>query len=167
MTSLVTVTAANPPLAIPLTFTGPIRFDNALGLAQSAGLAPQTVDHDFENSYVQSWNLNVQRELTSKLAVMIGYFGSKGTHLILRRNLNQPINGVRPHPVLASSSPILPGSPLGNITQAESSGVSSYNALWITLNQRLARGLQMNCSYTWSKSIDYNSLSSQGVVVQW
>jgi hypothetical protein len=166
MTSLVTVTAANPPLAIPLTFTGPIRFDNALGLAQSAGLAPQTVDHDFENSYVQSWNLNVQRELTSKLAVMIGYFGSKGTHLILRRNLNQPINGVRPHPVLASSSPILPGSPLGNITQAESSGVSSYNALWITLNQRLARGLQMNCSYTWSKSIDYNSLSSQGVVVQ-
>ena len=166
MTSLVTVTAANPPLAVPLTFTGSIRFDNALGLAQAAGLAPQTVDHDFENSYVQSWNVNVQRELTSKLAMMIGYFGSKGTHLILRRNLNQPINGVRPHPALSASSPILPGRPLGNITQAESSGVSSYNALWVTLNQRLARGLQINSSYTWSKSLDYNSLSSQGVVVQ-
>ncbi|HET7287957.1 MAG TPA: TonB-dependent receptor, partial [Pyrinomonadaceae bacterium] len=166
MTSLVTVTAANPPLAIPLTFTGSIRFDNALGLAQAAGLAPQTVDHDFENAYVQSWNVNVQRELTSKLAMMIGYFGSKGTHLILRRNLNQPINGVRPHPALSASSPILPGRPLGNITQAESSGVSSYNALWVTLNQRLARGLQINSSYTWSKSLDYNSLSSQGVVVQ-
>jgi hypothetical protein len=30
----------------------------------------------------------------------------------------------------------------------------------------MARGLQFNGSYTWSKSIDYNSLSTQGVVVQ-
>src|SRR5262249_46025399 len=29
-----------------------------------------------------------------------------------------------------------------------------------------AHGLQFNVSYTWSKSLDYNSLSSQGVVVQ-
>jgi hypothetical protein len=166
MTSLVTVTAANPPLAIPLTFTGAIRFDNALSVAQVAGLAPQTVDHNFENAYVQSWNLNVQRELTAKLLMTAGYFGSKGTHLILRRNLNQPVNGVRPYPALSASSPILPGTPLGNVTQAESSGVSSYNALWLTLNQRLAEGLQLNASYTWSKSLDYNSLSSQGVVVQ-
>ena len=166
MTSLVTVTAANPPLAIPLTFTGPIRFDNALSIARVAGLAPQTVDHDFENAYVQSWNLNVQRELTRGLLMTAGYFGSKGTHLILRRNLNQPVNGVRPYPALSASSPILPGTPLGNITQAESSGVSSYNALWLTLNRRLAQGLQINGSYTWSKSLDYNSLSSQGVVVQ-
>ena len=166
MTSLVTVTAANPPLATPLTFTGPIRFDNALSLAQTAGLAPQTVDHNFENAYVQSWNLNVQRELTPKLLMTVGYYGSKGTHLILRRNINQPVNGVRQYSALSSSSPILPGTPLGNITQAESSGVSSYNALWLTLKQRLADGLQINGSYTWSKSLDYNSLSSQGVVVQ-
>jgi carboxypeptidase family protein/TonB-dependent receptor-like protein len=166
MTSLVTGTAANPPLAIPLTFTGAVRFDNALTVAQSAGLAPQTIDHNFENAYVQSWNFNVQRELTPRLAMMAGYFGSKGTHLILRRNLNQPVGGVRPYATLSASSPILPGTPLGNITQAESSGFSSYNALWATLNQRLARGLQLNAFYTWSKSIDYNSLSSQGVVVQ-
>ena len=30
----------------------------------------------------------------------------------------------------------------------------------------MAHGLQIDGSYTWSKSIDYNSLSSQGVVVQ-
>ena len=30
MTSVVTGTSANPPLAVPLTFTGPIRFDNAI-----------------------------------------------------------------------------------------------------------------------------------------
>ena len=108
----------------------------------------------------------MQRELRPDLAVMAGYFGSKGTHLILRRNINQPVNGVRPFAALSESSPILPGTPLGNITQVESTGNSSYNALWVTANQRLAHGLQFNASYTWSKSLDYNSLSSQGVVVQ-
>lgn len=166
MTSIVMPTSANPPLALPLTFSGPIRFDNALNLAQVAGLAPQTVDHSFNNAYVQSWNFNVQREITRSLAVMGGYFGSKGTHLIIRRNINQPVNGVRPYPALSVTSPILPGVTLGNITQAESSGFSSYNALWLTANQRLTRGLQFNASYTWSKSLDSNSLSSQGVVVQ-
>jgi len=166
MTSLVTGTAANPPQAIPLTFTGPIRFDNALNLAQAAGLAPQTIDHGYDNAYIQSWNLNVQRELMRDFELMLGYFGSKGTHLIVRRNINQPQNGIRPYPALSTASPILPGTPLGNITQAEGTGNSSYNALWVSANKRLSRGLQFSASYTWSKSLDYNSLSSQGVVVQ-
>ena len=96
MTSVVLATATNPPLAIPLTFTGTIRLDNAINLAGAAGLAPQSINHGFDNAYLQSWNLNVQRELTRSLAVMAGYFGSKGTHLIIRRNINQPIDGVRP-----------------------------------------------------------------------
>ena len=45
-------------------------------------------------------------------------------------------------------------------------GESHYNGLWISANQRLSRGLQFNASYTLSKSTDFNSLSSQGVVVQ-
>lgn len=166
MASVASGRSANPPFAIPLTFAGAIRLDNALLLARSAGLAPQTVDHGFDNAYMQSWNLNVQHELTRSLAVMAGYFGSKGSHLIIRRNINQPVDGVRPFPELSESSPILPGTPLGNITQVESTGNSSYTALWATANHRLARGLQFNASYTWSKSIDYNSLSLQGVVVQ-
>ena len=97
---------------------------------------------------------------------MVGYIGSKGTHLITRRNINQPVNGVRPYPALSSSSPILPGTALGNITQVESSGNSSYNALWVTATRRLTRNLQFDASYTWSKSLDYNSFSTQGVVVQ-
>jgi len=166
MTSVVTALAANPPLAIPLTFSGAIRFDNALDLAQAAGLAPQTVDHNFDNAYLQSWSLNAQQELKRNLVLSVGYFGSQGTNLITRRNINQPINGVRPYQTLSQSSPILPGTTVGNIIQAESTGKSSYNALWVSLNQRLTSGLQFNSYYTWSKSIDYNSLSSQGVVAQ-
>ena len=166
MTSVVLATATNPPLAIPLTFTGTIRLENAIELAGAAGLAPQSINHDFDNAYLQSWNLNIQRELTQELAVMAGYFGSKGSNLIIRRNINQPINGVRPYANLSPASPILPGTALGNITQVESAGNSSYNALWLTATQRLKRNLQFNASYTWSKSLDYNSFSSGGIVGQ-
>jgi hypothetical protein len=165
MTSIVTATSGNPPLATPLTFTGTVRFDNAINLAGAVGLAPQTVDHDFDNAYMQSWNLNAQHEF-SRFVLMVGYIGSKGTHLITRRNLNQPVNGVRPYPALSLSSPILPGTPLGNVTQVEGSGNSSYNALWVTATRRFKRNLQFDASYTWSKSLDYNSFSSGGIVTQ-
>ena len=166
LVSLVTSTSPNPPLAMPLTVTGSIRFGNAITEARPAGLAPQTVDHGFNNAYLQSWNLNVERELAHDLAAMVGYFGSKGTHLTLRRNINQPINGVRPYPALSGASAILPGTEtvLGNVVQAESTGNSNYNALWANAKKQFAHGLSFNVSYTWSKSLDYNSLSSQGVV---
>ncbi|HET8781678.1 MAG TPA: carboxypeptidase regulatory-like domain-containing protein [Pyrinomonadaceae bacterium] len=165
MTSIVTGLSGNPPLAVPLTFSGAIRLNEAIDVAGPAGLAPQSIDRDFENAYMQSWNLNVQREFL-KTAVMVGYLGSKGTHLITRRNLNQPIDGVRPFPALSASSPILPNTPLGNVTEVGSSGVSSYNALWVTATRRLTKGCQFDASYTWSKSIDYTSFSTGGIVVQ-
>jgi hypothetical protein len=166
VTNLVTPTAANPPLVTPLTFTGAIRLDNALAVAGPAGLAPSSVDAEFRNPQIQSWNLNVQREISNNFGMMVGYFGSKGDHLRISRNLNQFRNGVRPYPRLSATSPILPGAALGNITEVTSIGYSRYDALWVTLNRRFAGGLQLNGSYTLSKSKDTNSLNSQGVVVQ-
>jgi hypothetical protein len=174
VTNLITGTATNPPLADPRNFTPPAAnpglrttFSGALAAALAAGLAPTSADSDFENAYVQSWNLNVQYGVTPTLGVTIGYFGSKGTDLRIQRNINQfRSNGTRPFAALSSNSPILPGRTLGNILENGSAGNSSYNALWLTANKRISRGLQFNASYTFSKSIDYNSLNSQGVVVQ-
>jgi len=172
VTNLVTPAAGNPPLATPLTFTGAIRLDNARATALAAGLAPASVDPNFDNAYVQSYNLNVQREITPTLSMMIGYFGSKGTHLRISRNVNQITNGARLFPRLSPNSPILIKdtqglpSPLLNIIEVGSGANSNYNALWVSANKRLSRGLQFNASYTLSKSIDYNSLNSQGAVIQ-
>ena len=47
---------------------------------------------------MQSWNVNVQRQLARELAVTVGYSGSRGTNLRISRNINQPVNGVRPFP---------------------------------------------------------------------
>lgn len=165
MANAVQTTAANPPFATPLTFTGAIRLDNAIDTALASGVAPVSVDHGYENSYIQSWNLNLQQELVPNFALTIGYFGSKGTNLRISRNINQPVNGVRPFPRLSSSSPFLPGASLGNITQVEGTGNSSYNALWVTLAKRLSSGFQFNASYTYSKSIDYNSISSPPILI--
>jgi outer membrane receptor protein involved in Fe transport len=166
VTNVVTPLTSNPPLADPRTFSGAITFQNAKTVAAAAGLAPSNVDQDFHNAYVQSWNLNIQREVAKDLGVTIGYFGTKGTHLRISRNINQPINGVRPFVRLSPSDPFAPNALLNNITQIESTGNSSYNALWLTASKRLSRGFQFNASYTFSKSIDYNSLNSQGVIVQ-
>jgi outer membrane receptor protein involved in Fe transport len=166
VTNVVTPLTSNPPLATPLTITGAVTFQNAVLLAGAAGLAPNNVDADFHNAYVQQWNLNIQREVGRDFGVTVGYFGTKGTHLRISRNINQPINGVRPFPTVSTSSAIRPGATLNNIVQIEGTANSSYNALWLTATKRLSRGLQFNASYTFSKSIDYNSLNSQGVIVQ-
>jgi outer membrane receptor protein involved in Fe transport len=167
-TNVVTPLSSNPPLATPLAISaGTITFANAATVAGLSGLAPNSVDRGFDNAYVQSWNFNVQREITPTMAVSAGYFATKGTHLRTSRNINQPINGgARPFPTVSTASLIRPGAVLNNITEIEGTGNSSYNAMWLTANKRFSRGFQFNASYTWSKSIDYTSLNSQGVILQ-
>lgn len=171
VTGIVTGLNSNPPFSTPLvsTATG-LSLMNAATLAGPSGLAPATINSNFKDPYVQSWNLNVEQEITPTLGLTIAYVGSKGTHLRIARNMNQLElvggNLVRPYPALAASSPFRPGAKLGNITEVDSAANSSYNGLWVTVNKHLSRGLQFLGSYTFSKSIDDNSLNSQVVILQ-
>ena len=166
VTNAVTPLSANPPLATPLTFAGNIRLDNAQATALAGGLAPNSINPDFHGAHMQTWNVNVERQLRATTSVMAGYFGSKGSDLRIPRNINQFVNGVRPFPTVSASSAILPGAPLGNITEVGSFGASHYKALWLSATQRLSRGLQFDASYTLSKSTDYNSLSENIIRIQ-
>jgi Carboxypeptidase regulatory-like domain/TonB dependent receptor-like, beta-barrel len=166
VTNSVSGMSGNPPFALPISSSS---STNSLSLEAPGGsgpaaVSPSTISRTFNNAYAQSWNLNVQREITPTMGLMVGYFATKGTHLRIARNLNQPISGARPFTTLGGT--ILTGTGVGNVTEADSSGNSIYNALWVTFDKRTSHGLQFNTSYTFSKSIDYNSLSSQGVVVQ-
>ena len=42
------------------------------------------------------------------------------------------MNGVRPFPTVSAASSILPGTPLGNIVEADALGVSHYKGLWLS-----------------------------------
>jgi hypothetical protein len=182
VTGIVTGLNTNPPFSQPLTATPitittstgtttiPVTLTTAHSMAAASGLAPATIDPNFKNPYVQSYNLNIERQLTPSMGLVVGYMGSKGTHLRVARNLNQlELVGsalVRPFPTVSASSPIDPGAALGNITEVTSGAGSNYNALMVEFNRRLSHGLQFISSYTYSKSIDENSLNSQGVILQ-
>ena len=181
VTNAITGLTTNPPFGDPLNVNNgqapTLSLINAAAVAGPAGLAPNTIFHDFRSPYVQSYNFTLQREVSPTLGLQIGYIGSKGTHLRLSRNLNQPAIGQEiegpnklkptvPFAAVSASSPIAAGRSLGNISEVDSSGNSNYNALWVSANKRFAQGLQFSASYTYSKSLDYNSLSSQGVTLE-
>ena len=171
VTGIVTGLNSNPPFSQPLSSAAAgLSLINAATVAGPSGLAPTTVDPNFDNPYVQSYNLNIEEQLTPSMGLTIGYMGSKGTHLRIARNINQfELVGsslVRPFPTLSASSPIKAGANLGNITEVTSGANSNYNALVMEFNRRLSKGLQLISSYTYSKSIDENSLNSQGTILQ-
>jgi carboxypeptidase family protein len=162
--------ANNPPLTTPLsgqaagTAASNIKLDSALSGAGAAALNPSFTDPNFLPGRMQTWNVNVERELGGT-GVMVGYFGSHGDRQRIPINLNQfvtPGGTVRPYPKLSASSTILPGATLGNITEATSLGWSDYKGLWVTANHRLTHGLQLSGSYTLSKSTDTNSYDATG-----
>jgi outer membrane receptor protein involved in Fe transport len=181
ITNLVTPLTANQPFGNPLAFNGVASnpasrttYTTLLADAAAGGLAPTVVDPNFKNSYIESYNLNIQQQISKSWSMMVGYFGSEGHDLRTRVNLNQFVafgpgptfTGIRPFPKLSASSPILPGANIGNISDNVSNGNSTYNALWISSNMRAWHGLQFNASYTYSKSIDYTSQNGQGIVIQ-
>jgi hypothetical protein len=77
-----------------------------------------------------------------------------GRHLRIFGDLNQGINGVRPIPGFSS------------INYQQSVSNSNYNGLWLSANKRLSKGLTLQTSYTFSKSIDNNSVGSSNPQAQ-
>jgi hypothetical protein len=173
--SVVTGLTTNPPLSNPLNIASTtaqptIPIGGAFASAALSGLAPSSVNPNFKNGYVESYNLNVQQDLGHGTALQVGYIGSQGRHLRLNRNINQFVyasptatKGVRPFPTVSSASLIRPGALLGNITYNDNAGMSNYNALWLTLRKALRGGLEFNTTYTYSKSMDENSQSGNGI----
>jgi hypothetical protein len=163
-TGYVTGSASNPPLATPLNVAGAVQMQTAYTTAQASGLAPTSTSPDFQPSRMQTWNVNVEKQVGA-YGFMAGYFGSYGDRLRIPVNINQFVNGVRPYPTLSASSPISPGGALGNVIEVQSAGWSHYKGLWITANRRMTRGLQLSSSYTLSKSTDTNSYDNTGATL--
>lgn len=183
-TNIITGLSSNPPFALPVSAnaappTTSISLENPANSIGSISIGPFAINPNFKDMYSQDWNLTIERQLTSTLGLEVAYVGLKATHLQLQQNINQPFvvggfyNAKRPFPTLPLTSPVLPSfcqsatSPctLGNINQFNSGGNSNYNAGWATITKHFSRGLQFNGSYTYSKSLDYNSLSSGDTII--
>jgi hypothetical protein len=176
-TNIVTGLSSNPLFALPLSAssaTSSITLENPAAAVTGVSLGPSAVNPDFKDMYAQDWTLSIQRQITSTLGLQVAYVGVKGTHLQLTQNVNQPFvtNGfyatVKPFPTLPLTSAVIPTQcqapnplcALNTINQVNSVGNSNYNAVWATINKHFSHGLEFLASYTYSKSLDYNSLST-------
>jgi Carboxypeptidase regulatory-like domain len=168
----VTGLASNPPFSTAVSYSNsasPQPLGTIYAAAKAAsGYALNWVNPNFRNAYIESFNLNVQQALPWTMVGSIGYYGSTGHHLLITTNPNQA-SGVpgspRPYNTLASTSPIAPDASIAsNISERNSIGYSNYNALWVTLDKTFHNGLQFNTNYEWAKSMDINSLGSQGTL---
>ncbi len=79
------IVGLNPPYQENFTITN-TRLDNpAAGTTSPPSAAASTIrgmDTDWKTPYMQHWSLDVQHQLNSKTVMTVGYYGSKGTHLV-------------------------------------------------------------------------------------
>jgi hypothetical protein len=132
----------------------------------------QAIRNRFIDAYpkralVMNWNLNIERQLADRWTFMLGYVGSRSTHLSAAAddiNLVQPANvsgvgfvfpttGKRIDPNWGGGAGIRP---------VLFDGASSYHALQTQLKKTLSNGLQGQASYTWGKCRDLSSAPVTG-----
>jgi hypothetical protein len=122
----------------------------------TSGLATY-VEFKPKRNYVMQWNLGVARELTSTLAVTIGYVGSRGVHLPYRvDNIDMVLPTLTPagyvFPPASTSQTLNPN--FGRIDSTLWQAGSFYDALQADVAKRISHGVEFHAAYTWGKSID-------------
>jgi outer membrane receptor protein involved in Fe transport len=148
-----------PPFFFPAPF--PNGFDsiaNEVPMPSSVN----TFDFNPDRSYMQHFNLSVQREIVPTFVVTVAYAGSRGVHLARKNSVNQRTdfefrNGRKffpelPDGVSAESRRLNPN--LAAIRHIGWDGNSNYHSLQVRTEKRLSGGLNFQTSYTWSKAID-------------
>src|SRR5258707_3858669 len=151
------------------TAATPISFFSGLPASFPANKLRATyTDPNPKRNYVTQWNLNVQYQLTSSLAAMAAYVGSRGVHQPFRVDEANLVI-----PTKTSAGYVWPfnpdGRPFDPIDTNFSSirgmlyqGRSYFNALELQLAKRMSHGVQMQGTFTWGKSIDTSSATLAG-----
>ncbi len=120
---------------------------------QSVGFVQYTAP----SPLLRSWNLTIQRQISSSIVADVGYVGSNQSHLPFNTDLNQvPENRLGPND--AAFRPY----PFQTISGVTTQGVANYHALQAGLTRRFAQGLMFNFNYTWSHMLDNQDSSGWG-----
>lgn len=106
---------------------------------------------------VYTWNLSVEHELPQNTLVEVAYVGTRGRHLVVNSDLNQLQAGTRfanPNTAIAA---LVPYAGLGGLTVGLNDSNSKYDALQVSVQRRLNKGLQYGVAYTFSNTFDFGS----------
>jgi hypothetical protein len=172
----------NPPFSEVATFFSPPFNNPAAGVAAPlAPLAVSGLDPIYKIPMAQNWSLSVQRELTGNARLSVAYVGSRGTHLDMYADINQPlpVQGYDFDPRIActASTPfpcssrvstdyVRPYQGWSSISNIMPVGSSIYHSLQISFEKRYSHGLTLGSVYTWSKAISTSGGGGLGATPQ-
>jgi len=146
LTPSLTITGNGLPTAIAET-------NGQGGYILPPGQFVRGVDRNWKNQKVSQYSFDVQRQLTPKLIVDVGYLGVYGAHNPLTVNINEAppstINGVN----YQLNRPLYSEYPnLTDIDVSESTSSSSYNALTATVRGTVGKNLQVFTTFAYSRT---------------
>lgn len=161
--SLPPVTSPNPSaITAPLPVNGNVSFSY---------WAPR---HQYP-TYIQLWNLTLEKEIGSNTIAQAGYVGSHGTRLPINYAYNicqqtRASTAALPNAFAATTSPYCPAAAAAVVASGASVyccltvnpgywGLSSsvYHSLQAKVDHRFSRGFSLLANFTWSKLIDDSS----------
>lgn len=126
------------------------------------------VDRHTRTPYMENYNINLQHQLGSKMALQVGYVGSQGHRLFQFVDLNQPGQAaITAHDLACGCADSYGvertfGGQFGlknpyttvYLLQEQSTARSNYNALQTSLRVNGWRGITSIVNYAWSHSLD-------------
>jgi hypothetical protein len=121
-------------------------------------------------TYVEQWNVSVQRQFAKDWLASVSYLGNEMVHLFGTRELNPGIFAPGASPTNLNSRRLFNqlnptyGKYFGFTDIWDDGGTGSYNAMLLSLQKRLSRGVTVNVNYTWSHCISdpVNSVPNGG-----
>ena len=130
----------------------PLTFSNAFPPAAASQVSNTVaVNPNYRVGYAQIWNFSIERQLLSNTSLELTYTGTKGTNLDMLFGFSRFTGTVQ--------------NALG-FTYDTSGASSIYHGLQVRVQRRFTKGLMINGTYTYSKSLDdASSIGGGGQVV--
>jgi hypothetical protein len=107
---------------------------------------------------IYQWNLSAQKQIGENMEIELAYVASHGFNLNFPTDLNQiPQADLSPN-----DSAFRPYPNYQGIGGSTNNAISNYNSMQLTVQRRLAAGLEFNFNYTWSHFLDDADSSGWG-----
>ncbi len=158
-------TGVNPITGTPNSYTPP----PAPGQPPPPPFTPQIETYSASPHTRQptlyNYSFGFEYELPYQMAVSVGYQGASGFHFT--RLVDQNFLYVQSNGTCATGGTCTPGvnqSPFYAAYVPTTDVHTSYNALNVTLNKRMAHGVEVDANYSWSKSMDTASNEGPGSI---
>ncbi|MGA2598573.1 MAG: TonB-dependent receptor [Bryobacteraceae bacterium] len=142
--------SSQPPFANTASLVAgvdsPLTIQDGLVIPPGKLLNTWAIDPNYQVGYAQSWTFSLQQDLVKSVILDLQYIGAKGTHLDNETIPNESLPGT-----------VRQISDATGFTYETSNANSIYNALQVRVIRRFHRGISVNGTYTFSKSIDNSS----------